>query len=144
MLTSDQHIVSWCFINVAFIISTISWFAQDSIYNWHLSAMTFKGPSFPEGSLDWLWHCWFSGPSQGQAPLLWSLHPPSPTPPISPSLALGTSRTISLTPYSFSTFTFRFLKHSSIRSWKGRRFSDTLLSWILMPAPRKGIWGEKW
>lgn len=47
--------------------------------------------------------------------------------------------TNSLAPYCFSTFAFKCLKHSSILSWKGRRLSETLLSWILIPAPRKGI-----
>lgn len=51
------------------------------------------------------------------------------------------SNTNSLVPYCFSTLTFKCMKHSSIRSWKGRRFSETLLSWILIPAPRKGILG---
>ena len=49
------------------------------------------------------------------------------------------TNTNSLAPYCFSTFAFKCLKHSSILSWKGRRLSETLLSWILIPAPRKGI-----
>lgn len=72
--------------------------------------------------------------------LLRSHPPPHPPSPLHPR----DLRTISRTPYSFSTFTFRFLKHSSIRSWKGRRFSDTRFSWILIPAPRKGIWRGGW
>lgn len=84
------------------------------------------------------------GPSpQGQVLWPWSPWSPAALPTRLGPATHGDCRTISLTPYSFSTFTFRLLKHSSMRSWKGRRFSDTLFSWILIPAPRKGIWRER-
>lgn len=47
--------------------------------------------------------------------------------------------TSSLTPYSFSTFFFSCLKHSSMRSWKGRRSSVTFFPCRLIPLPNNGI-----
>ncbi len=47
--------------------------------------------------------------------------------------------TSSLTPYSFSTFFFSCLKHSSMRSWKGRRSSATLFPCRPIPLPNNGI-----
>ena len=51
--------------------------------------------------------------------------------------------TNSLTPYSFSTFFFSCLKHSSMRSWKGRRSSVTLFPWREIPPPNNGIYKYK-
>lgn len=51
--------------------------------------------------------------------------------------------TSSLTPYSFSTFFFSCLKHSSMRSWKGRRSSVTLFPWREIPPPSNGIYKQK-
>lgn len=51
--------------------------------------------------------------------------------------------TSSLTPYSFSTFFFSCLKHSSIRSWKGRKSSVTLFPWREIPPPSNGIYKHR-
>lgn len=59
------------------------------------------------------------------------------------SLSLSARPTSSLTPYSFSTFFFSCLKHSSIRSWNGRKSSVTLLPWSEIPPPSNGIYKHR-